>query len=342
MPKTIVSATVIVCVLATCSGCSAVSATATTTAVKGIFNNSQENACIHVSTFFYLTDCSYARTNPEVAGQALPWSGPTVNPVYYALGSAHVDPDYTPVPGDDRIAPTLTGTLTIDDQGTVEPSDDTISGLLVVGPTARSVVANVSELAGGPAGKPPRSVMTWSSMTHTLAPTNIDTASPNENGGVTYVIASKGFPTLICRTEDPDDCFPSAYAGKTTDGQTAEGTWSAPGSVGVTRDSAMGGNVGATTTATMADYVCVDNVGGITCPDHNVVWGSSLEDPGLDNLLLRVVTDEKSEVIEAQGFWTNEYRINGGPDFFQLPEGHDNSWQGGYLQLRGEPGVEER
>jgi hypothetical protein len=79
----------------------------------------------------------------------------------------------------------------------------------------------------------------------------------------------------------------------------------------------------------------VDNVGGITCPDHNVIWGSSTEDPGLDNLLLRIATNDKSEVVDAQGFWTNEYRINGGPDIFQLPEGHDNSWQGGYLRLRG-------
>jgi len=332
MPKIILFASAIVCALA---GCAGASGTATTTPVSGIFNNSQENACIHVSTFFYLTDCSYARTNPDVAGQTLPWTGPTVNPVYYALGSAHASPDYTPVPGDDRISPTLEGTLTIDDQGTPDPLDDSVSGLLVVGPTARSVVANVSELAGGPAGKPPRSVMSWSSITHTLAATNIDSASVNEHGGFDYVIASKGFPTLICRTDDPHDCFPSADAGKTTDGQLAEGTWSAPGSVGVTRDTAMAGNAGAATTATMADYVCVDNVGGITCPDHNVVWGSSTEDPGLDNLLLRIATNDKSEVVDAQGFWTNEYRINGGPDIFQLPEGHDNSWQGGYLRLHG-------
>ncbi|MBC6946045.1 MAG: hypothetical protein DWB47_11300, partial [Gammaproteobacteria bacterium] len=42
------------------------------TAVQGSFNGSQENACIHVSIFFYLSDCSYARSHAAIAGQDLP------------------------------------------------------------------------------------------------------------------------------------------------------------------------------------------------------------------------------------------------------------------------------
>ena len=42
----------------------------TTTTLKGTFNNSQENACIHVSKFFYLTDCFYSRMHEEGAGHA--------------------------------------------------------------------------------------------------------------------------------------------------------------------------------------------------------------------------------------------------------------------------------
>lgn len=318
------------------------------TPVAGTFNASQENACIHVSTFFYLTDCSYARTNGSVGGQSLPWTGPTVNPVYYARGSAHAAPTYVPVPGDDRIAPSLEGTLRIDDRGTADATDDLISGTLVVGPAARSVVANVNELAGGPAGRPPRSVISWSSMTHTLAPTPVSSATTNAQGGVDYVIASKGFPTRICRTADPKDCFPSALAPKTTDGQKGEGVWAAPGNVGITRDTAMDGNEGARTTALMVDYECTDNRGGITCPSHNVVWRNAeepkpgsrnlSEGPGLDNLLLRLSTDAKSRVVNAEGFWTNEYRIDAGPGTLQVPEGHDNSWQGGYLQVTGVAG----
>jgi hypothetical protein len=317
----------------------------TETAVRGSFNASQENACIHVSIFFYLTDCSYARSYAEVGGQQLPWTGPTVNPVYYARGSAHAVPAYTPVPGDDRISPALDGTLRIDDRGTVTADDDLISGTLVVGPAARSVVANVNELAGGPAGRPPRAVISWSSISHTLAATAVHAATRNARGGTDYVIGSKGFPARICRAQDAADCFPSALAPKTTDGQRGEGVWAAPGKIGITRDTAMDGNVGARTSAVMADYECTDNRGGITCPSHNVVWRNTEEPlpgarnlseaPGLDNLLLRVSTDTEGHVVTAEGFWTNEYRIDAGPTTFQVPEGHDNSWQGGYLQVTG-------
>ncbi|MEZ5566442.1 MAG: hypothetical protein R3F24_13505 [Gammaproteobacteria bacterium] len=315
-----------------------------TTELSGTFNNSQENACIHVSTFFYLTDCFYSRHNKTVAGQELPWSGPTVNPVYYSVTSPHAVPTYVPVPGDDRIAPPLHGTVTVDDHGTSAPDDDTISGRWIVGPAARSVVVNVNEFAGGTGGAPPRAVMTWSGITHTLAPTRIDSATPNDHGGFDYVIGSKGFPERLCLVKDPGDCFPSAHAGLTTDGQTAVSTWDGPKAIGITRDTAMEGNIGATTEAVIADYTCVDNRGQVTCPNHNVVWSPSAEPapgarnrnegPGFDNLVLKVVTNARGKVIAAEGYWTNEYFIMGGPKVFQVPEGHNNSFQGGYLQLR--------
>jgi hypothetical protein len=242
----------------------------------------------------------------------------------------------------------MEGSLTVDDRGTPDPADDTISGQLAVGPAARSVVANVNELAGGPGGRPPRAVISWSSITHALAPTPVSSATRNAQGGFDYVIGSKGFPKRICRKADPTDCFPSAAAPKTTDGQRAEDVWAAPGDIGITRDTSMDGNVGARTTAVMADYTCTDNRGNITCPNHNVVWRNAgepkpgvrnvSEDPGFDNLLLNISTDKDGRVIAADGFWTNEYNIEAGPDTFQVPAGHDNSWQGGYLQLRGAGG----
>lgn len=314
-----------------------------TTPVSGTFNNSQENACIHVSTFYFLTDCFYARQNEQLAGQSLPWTGPTVNPVYYAVDSEHAVPAYVPVPGDDRIAPPMSGTVTIDDRGTPDGMDDTIEAELQVGPAARSVVVNVNELVGGPAGAPPRAVMKWSSIDHVMQATQVDEAMPNDAGGFDYVIASKGFPRLLCRVEDPDDCFPSALAGLTVDGQAAEGTWDGPSPVGLTRDTAMAGNIGASTTAVMHDRACNDNRGDVTCPNHNVVWSASeepppgtrnlSEGPGLDNLLLKITTGGDGRVLSLQGFWTNEYRIAAGPPTFQVPEGHNNSWQGGYMQL---------
>ncbi len=315
-----------------------------TTSVSGLFNNSQENACIHVSKFFNLTDCMYTWSHFEVQGNALPWTGPTVNPVYYARDSVHAVPTYIPVVGDDRIAPTMAATITIDDRGTRDPGDDTISGTLTAGSAARTVVANVNELAGGPGGAPPRAVISWSSIVHTLKPTPVTTAGPDTGGGRVYVIASRGFPERLCMKADPADCYPSARAPKTADGPNVH-VWSGPAKIGVTRETAIDGNIGASTTATMVDYACTDNRAGIVCPEHNVVWRNGREPapgernvseaPGFDNLLLRVRTDDAGKIRSVEGFWTQEYSLEAGPKSLNVPEGHDNSWQGGYLQLNG-------
>ena len=182
------------------------------TRLSGSFNNSQDNACIHVSKVFFLTDCMYAPVNAVIAGEPLPWTGPTVNPVYYGRGSAHAVPTYVPVAGDDRISPTMEATFTIDDRGTPDPADDLIGGTMTVGPAARSVVANVNELAGRTGGAPPRAVISWSSTVHTLEPTPVTTAVSDGEGGRIYVIGSKGFPERLCMKTDAEDCFPSAHA----------------------------------------------------------------------------------------------------------------------------------
>lgn len=304
----------------------------TRTALAGTFNNGQDNACIHVSLFFYLADCSYARSRASIGGQDLPWVGPTVNPVYFAPDSPHAVPSYSPKPGDDRIRPALSGTLAIDDRGTPDGADDRIAGTLAVGPAARSVVSNINSQAG----RPPRLVEKWSAIVHTLAPTPVDFATRNAAGGFDYVIGRRGFPQLLCRTADPADCYTSAYAPKTTDGPEGEGVWAGPPTDGIGVERAPvwgGGNPGATTTARFEGYACADDSGGKECLHANVAWGSDKEDPGLDNLLLEVVTDRAGRITRVRGYWTNEYFILGGPEAFQVPEGQDNSWQGGYLQL---------
>ncbi|MBN8280166.1 MAG: hypothetical protein J0M16_06130 [Gammaproteobacteria bacterium] len=300
----------------------ATSAGTTSTRLAGTFNNGQDNACIQVSLFFYLADCSYARSRASVGGQELPWVGPTVNPVYFAPDSPHAVPAYIPKPGDDRISPALTGTLAID---------------------ARHLEANgIPTVCVGSAldilqaGRPPRLVEKWQAIRHTLAPTAVDFATPNDAGGTDYVIGKRGFPTLLCRKADPADCYTSAYAARTTDGPAGEGTWAAPPADGIGVERAPvwgGGNPGATTTAEFVGHSCADQSGGNECAHANVAWGSDHEDPGLDNLLLKIVTDKRHRIRSVQGFWTNEYYIQGGPEAFQVPEGQDNSWQGGYLQL---------
>jgi hypothetical protein len=258
--------------------------------------------------------------------------GPTVNPVYFAPDSPHAVPGYSPKPGDDRIRPSMSGTMTIDDRGTRDGADDLVSAALRVGPAARSVVSNINSQAG----RPPRLVEKWQAINHTLAPTPVDFATRNDAGGFDYVIGRRGFPTLLCRKADAADCYTSAYAPRTTDGPAGEGVWSGPPADGIGVERAPvwgGGNPGATTTATFEGYACADDSGGRECLHANVAWGSDHEDPGLDNLLLKVVTDRKGRVLSVRGFWTNEYNIQGGPPAFQVPAGEDNSWQGGYLQL---------
>ena len=316
-------------------------AATTSTTLAGTFNNSQDNACIHVSLFFYLADCSYGRSRAVIGDHELPWTGPTVNPVYFAPDSPHAVPTYSPKPGDDRIKPSMTGSLTIDDRGTPQGEDDLISGELTVGPAARSVVSNINSQAG----KPPRLVEKWLAIRHTLMPTAVNFVATNDAGGFDYVIGKRGFPTLLCRSADAADCYTSALAPKTTDGTTGVGGWAGPpeDGIGVERATAWGGgNPGATTTAEFEGYSCADTAGGDECQHANVAWGSDKEDPGLDNLLLKVTTDRKGRILSVRGFWTNEYYIRGGPPAFQVPAGEDNSWQGGYLQLQPVSGSTKR
>lgn len=335
MPKSACPAALILASLATISP---VRATTTATSLAGTLNNSQENACIQVSLFYYLADCSYGRSRAVIGEQRLPWVGPTVNPVYFAPDSPHAVSGYAPKPGDDRIKPAMSGTLTIDNRGTPDGADDLISGKLIVGPAARSVVSNINSQAG----RPPRLVEKWQAIRHTLAATPVDFAKRNAAGGFDYVIGQRGFPTLLCRKADPADCYSSALAPRTTDGPDGEGVWLAPPGDGVGVERAPvwgGGNPGATTTAVFEGYSCADEFGGNECLHANVAWGSDREDPGFDNLLLKVSTDRKGRVRLVRGFWTHEYYIQGGPPAFQVPAGEDNSWQGGYLQLEPVPGA---
>ena len=187
-------------------------------------------------------------------------------------------------------------------------------------------------------------MISWSSITHTLAPTPVTTADPDGSGGTVYVIASKGFPERLCRKADPTDCFPSARAPKTADGPNDRTCGP------IRRRSASRAKPPSTatsardTTAVMVDYTCADNRGGIVCPQHNVVWKNGREPapgerniseaPGFDNLLLRVRTDARRQIRVSRGILDPGVLARGGPGRASTcPEGHDNSWQGGFLQL---------
>ena len=330
-------ATTAVIVLIAFAGTESAVAGSVTTNVEGKFNNSQENNCLHLSKFFYLSDCSYSRLTEELVGNPLPWVGPVSNAVYFEIDSELADPLYVPSAGDARHAPLMTGTVTIDDQSSGDPEDDLISATLIVGPAARSLITNIPEIRsvqGGDVNAQPRAVHSWKNITHTVAPTAVDSATPNAHGGFDYVIASRGFPSQICLADHPDDCFPAEHAQKIETGQNAQGDWQTPGSASIARGEALGGNIGAQSTAVVEGQACRDNVGGDSCLKGQTVWGSDKQDYGLDNLLLKVVTDASGQVVTLEGYWTKEIRLDAGPPIFQPPEPQVNSWTAGRMTAR--------
>ena len=329
--------TTVIIILITFAGADSAFADSVTTRVEGKFNNSQENNCLHLSKFFYLSDCSYSRVTEVLVGNPLPWVGPVSNAVYFEVDSELADPLYVPAAGDARHAPLMTGTVTIDDQSSPGPEDDLIRATLVVGPAARSLITNIPEIRsvqGGNVNAQPRAVHSWKRITHTVAPTNVDSAKPNTHGGFDYVIASKGFPSQICLADRPDDCFPAEHAQKIETGQNAQGDWQKPGSASIARGNALGGNIGAQSTAVVEGQACQDNVGGDSCLKGQTVWGSDKQNYGLDNLLLKVATDASGQIVTLEGYWTKEIRLDAGPPIFQPPEPQDNSWTAGRMTAR--------
>jgi len=301
------------------------------TPVTGAFNRSQENGCYLISVFYYRVDCSYSNRRKTFKDKPIPWVGPTANVVYYSPDSPHALPDYTPKPGDDRVALTLNGYISVNDRGTESGADDTIAGTWQVGPAARSVTTRT-----GQDGGLVRVVESWQRVDHMMPATPVDSAVPNDLGGFDYVIGSKGFPQRICRKKDSEDCFPSVEAPWLTDGKWGVDVWEMPSDLPIAREPAMGGNQGSRTTAVFEDYRCIDYASGTECARGVGLW-SGLEDPGVDNLLLKLTTDARGRVIQAQGFWTNEFRLGAGPKSLRTPDGGDDSWLGGYLELTGMP-----
>lgn len=238
---------------------------------------SSVNTCNNVVVTFTGNDCSYARTrsppNPV-------WQGPYFAGAYYARGSAGDDVGYAPVAGDGRLAPTLSGTVTIDDGGTpADGSDDTISAHWVLGAAAFNVQSNVSD----------RVVERWDAWVHDMPATPVDAAVAQPGGGFAYRIGTRGTPTPapLSALGNPADVFPSA----TVPGDTgATNFWDAtaaatPASArtGIERSPGFGAfgagqpltpNVGGATTAAFTNYSCTDLAGDTDCTAAEVLAGS--------------------------------------------------------------------
>lgn len=271
--------------------------------------SASENGCNYITSFLFGTDCTYGADGTGT------WGGPGFIGAYYEAGSPEASIYYAPASGDGRIAPQFTGQVIIDDNNTAgNGSDDVISAIFTVGPAARNIYT----------GNASQAVESWTSLTHTLAATAVDSATANAFGGFDYIIGLQGLPTLICAAANPSDCYSSGDAPPT--GSFNVGFWSGPSPIGVERNANQGGNAGAATTAAFSGYGCAATV-ATDCTVSPFVWGGG-EDPGFDNLLLRIVTNSAGAIVSADGFWTQEWQFSG----FGAPLG-DNSWVGGTLQF---------
>ena len=279
--------------------------------------------------FYYQVDCSYDRSRQTARGRELAWTGPDVNAVYYGVDDAYfANPINNPTNNDSRIPLKMDGELVVNPPGG-ENQPATISGTWTISAAVRSMMTRVERKS-----RIMRVVESWDSITHYMAPTSVDRTTPNDFGGYDYIIASKGLPERICRQAGDTDCYPSAAAPSMMDGKWGAETWSTPATWPVNRSEALGGNVGAATTATIKNYQCTDLIRGRECQYAVGLWGQD-GNAGVDNLLLKVSTNKQGKVVVAKGFWTREFNLGAGPKWARSPEGQPDSWFGGYMQVKG-------
>lgn len=202
------------------------SAGTTTQAISGSQTNN-ENGCVDAIGIFTNNDCSYGAQNrwgwsidsttPDTTGwESAPfpdtvvsaivsdkpgrvWIGPLANQMYYERGASPlsipcIDDGSSvtctgPTVGDNKAALGLSGVLTIDDNNTANGDDDLISGTIVIAAGTRNVLTGQGDAS--------RVEESWESLTQTLAPTAVDSATPNGLGGFDYVIASRGMPDTL-------------------------------------------------------------------------------------------------------------------------------------------------
>jgi hypothetical protein len=271
-----------------------------------------EGACTAINKLFGGFDCTYGGTN--LVGTFGGWSGPALGGSYYAVGSVGDSTSYAPVPGDGKLSPQITGSLTITGSG----AGATIGGTIVVGAAVRNIAT----------GQATRAVQGWTSITHTLAATPVDSAVANGDGGFTYVIGSRGEPQEIC-VAPGGACFGAheTGAGTTTGPSNFWGVGGVAGTkpnagieavenlAGITAtDTTDQRNIGATTTAVVAGASCVstDATVPLDCDASAILWIPGGEDPGFDNLVLAIATNAAGDIVSGKAWWEQSYRIEVG------------------------------
>ena len=368
-----------------------VSADTTTQAISGS-QSAQENGCVDAIGIFTANDCSYngklrwvgdfaptyvpdlttltqADVTPPIYVDAYwvdrtdrAWIGPLANQMYYATGDSPISNSTSPAVGDNKVALGLSGQLSIDDRNTASGADDLISGAIVIAAGTRNVLTGQADNT--------RVEESWDSLTETLAPTAVDSATANGSGGFDYVIASRGMPDRLQPYGLNDQAYPSEIASSPIVGVGNSG-WVAPDSQGRSvatfecipenptsvkadwhprqnrvRVEAIWGadcvdpssnNIGATTTGEFTGYSCIHSNGG-ACPRNPAILGvlpsffTPAGDPGYQNLLIAISTNGAGEIISSNAFYTHQYQVLQGLFGFDTPY---EAWDGGDLTLAG-------
>ena len=225
----------------------------TQNAISGLMVESDANCPAPVAAFNQ-DDCSYNGSNPT-GSVVSEWIGPLFNAGYYAPGTSPgpaIAGANDPVPGDGKAPPVVSGTVEINDQGTVAGTDDTISAVIVIGQTVRNYGAG----ARGTAEE------TWTSLTMRFGPVTVSSATGNASGGFDYVIGNGGMPPRLVDAATGADVWPSETGSKSDVAVGIGHYWAAASPVGIAPIESNA-SIGTTARFTATGYSCGDTDDGI-------------------------------------------------------------------------------
>jgi hypothetical protein len=280
-----------------------------------------DGGCVGPTPVFSGIDCSYDASSPVIGG--LPWAGPGFAAGYYATGTSPfvaVGLGTEPAVGDGKFGPAVSGTVTVEDNGTPCDTDDTIAVSIALDAATRA-------FSGGPGTRGEES---WADggVAYAIAATTVDAAAANGAGGCDWVIGSAGeLPPLLERA-DGMGFFPPEES------IDAPGFYVAPATVGVASFEGNP-NIGANLTVTTdASWSCVESPapGAGPCnsgqPDPDDDGANFLGSRAvLENALLAVSTDAAGDITSGVLYAFNESKI------FNVPPDPFNSWDGPVVQF---------
>jgi len=336
--------------------------------IKGSVSASQ-NGCVIFVGLFGSPSCSSNQDGeleyfgaPDGLG-APSWGGPFYGGGFYKTGQGPgaSDPGGFIPGGKER--PKLDGTITIDDQGDADPTNDVIGGTIKI---KQATMA----FSGGQTG--PFAEATWKSLTYTIAAKTADSATVNQWGGVDYVIGSLGMPENLIEIgivnslqTDPscgpglppalpicDDALPGGPGTPAPSeiGAGGRGFYQGPGTFsfdptvlndtpgiasyessqpkcafpGQVFPSCAPNNIGTTATGVFKNLVCVD----IAATTGACTSAASITaDPDIDNLTMFISTNAAGKILRGNAFASREFDIAGlppGPLF--VPDGVPDSF----------------